>query len=53
MIVLYASTKSHFSFVCRLAEDAFSFDPAVDSLAEQMSAVLVNLSIKHKAIDDF
>lgn len=41
---------SRFSFVCRLTEDAFSFDPAVDSLAEQVSAVLVDLSIKHKDV---
>ncbi len=53
MIVLYASTKCHFSFVCRLADDTFTFDPAVDSLAEQMSTVLVDLSIKHKSTEAF
>lgn len=34
-------SPAHFSFVAALAEDAFSFDPAVDVLVEQMYAVLV------------
>lgn len=46
-------SPAHFSFVAGPAEDAVSFDPAVDILVEQMNAVLVDLSMKHKDTEAF